>query len=449
VNYARLNHILIPTTKDERDRFRRSRWSKWLFGPLAATYFSLSTEGRLLLLFAMVAGFAGLDVERSQSHVLWAILTSVILASIAVRRLFTLDGVRLRVVGPDRVTVGEPARFRVTLENRGPRVHHTLQIVRPFLPWDGKWQMAAPQLAELPAGERRTVEAKARFEARGPHHIDSFSAAALVPLSLALGKGIDSTGTRFTVIPQLARVQRIALPISPRYQPGGVALASITGESMELLGVRPYRDGDRIRDLHAVTWARTGAPAVREYQQEYFSRVGVVLDTDIARAGEEALEAAISLAAGIIARLSRGEALIDLLVTGNQLHPLTLGRSLGHLDQALDHLACVEPGPVFDSQLVAGLLRSHLARLSSVVFVALWWDERRRALAHAIREGGVGCSTLVVADTDAGGDAREGAPADDTDGRAPAVAADGDAGVQRLTVAQVRGACSDGGDLVL
>lgn len=448
MNYARLNHVLIPGTKDERDRLRESRWSI-LFGPLAALYFSLSQEGRLLLLFSMLAGVSGLDVARTQSHVLWAILISVVLASIAVRRFFKLDGVRLRVSSPDRVTVGEPARFRVTLENRGPRGHHTLRIERPFLPWDGKWQMAAPRLAELPADERRTVEATARFEARGSHHIDSFSAAALVPLGLALGESIVSTGTRFTVVPRLARVQRIGLPISPRYQPGGVALASVTGESMELLGVRPYRDGDRIRDLHAVTWARTGEPAVREYQQEYFSRVGVVLDTDIATAGEEPLEAAISLAAGIIARLSRGEALIDLLVTGDQLHPLTLGRSLGHLDQALDHLACVEPGPRFDARLVAGLLRSHLTRLSSVVFVALSLDESRRALAHAIREAGVGCRTLVVTDPSAAGGAREIASGDESDGRAPAAAAQRDAGVQRVTVAQVRGACGDGEDLVL
>ena len=36
----------------------------------------------------------------------------------------------------------------------------------------------------------------------------------------------------------------------------------------------------------ARSWARTGIPVVREYQEEYFSRVGVVVDTDKEAADE-------------------------------------------------------------------------------------------------------------------------------------------------------------------
>ncbi len=427
-NLARLNHVLIPTTKLGRDRLRE-RWASKLFvTPLAKTYFALSEEGRVLLACAALAGFAGMDVERGQSHVLWALLLSLILASLAVRRFFPLSGVRIRAEGPDRVTLGRAARFQLTLENRGRRDQHGVRIRGPFLPWDGKWNGPAPSIATLPAGQRRTLAVTARFAARGPHHLDPFAAAALLPLGLAVGPHINTTGIRFTVVPQLARVRHIALPSSPRYQPGGVALASLTGESMELMGVRPYRQGDRIRDLHVRTWARTGEPAVREYQQEYFSRVGVVLDTDLGSADEERLETAISLVAGIIARLSRGEALIDLLVTGDQLHPLTLGRSLGHLDQALDHLACVAAGPRFDTGVTMSLLRPHLPRLSSLVFVAIDWNESRRALVRGILEGGVGCRSLVISD-DAGSDV----PAD----------------VDALRVAEVQDACGSGPDLVL
>ena len=132
-----------------------------------------------------------------------------------------------------------------------------------------------------------------------------------------------------------------------------------------------------VRDLHAKTWARTGEPVVRKYQQEYFSRVGVILDTDLPGRDEEKFEAAISLAAGMIANLSRGEALIDLLVTGDRLHPLTVGRSLGHLDQALDHLACVEPGPPFSAaglMYLAGLSFCDNRNISKVV----GFEERRQ-----------------------------------------------------------------------
>ena len=101
--------------------------------------------------------------------------------------------------------------------------------------------------------------------------------------------------------------------------------------------------GDPVRDLHASTWARIGVPHVRKYQQEYFTPVGVVVDTDRTTAGETQFEAALSLAAGVLVHLSRGEALIDLLVLGDQVHPLALGRNLGFLNQALDLLACIVP----------------------------------------------------------------------------------------------------------
>jgi uncharacterized protein (DUF58 family) len=224
-----------------------------------------------------------------------------------------------------------------------------------------------------------------------------------VPLGLSMGRPVPSTGCRFLVVPKIARVERLALPTGRRHQPGGVALASKTGESMDLLGVRPYRAGDAVRDLHAKSWARLGVPVVREYQEEYFSRIGVVLDTDLAAAEEAGakdperlLEAAISLAAGVVANLSRGEALIDLLVAGDRVHELTLGRSLGFLEQALDLLACVEPGPRLAPGALVERLATHLSRLSCVIVVALGRDEGE--LAERIRGHGVACTVIAVGD---------------------------------------------------
>ncbi len=431
MNLARLNHVLIPGTKEERDRLRRRPLGRIFVEPLAKTYYALSPEGRVLFVFAAIAAFAGLDVERSQSSMLWALFFSLIVATLSVRRLFALQGSTIRVVGPERIMAGQEAHFEVCLQNRGDRTHHGICVEGPFLPWDGSWSLARTSLPCLPAGEDRRVTLTARFDARGQHDLDSFSASALLPLRLAQGPRLWSAGTRFTVVPRVAPVEPLALPPSPRYQPGGVALAALTGESMELVGVRPYRDGDRIRDLHAKTWARTGVPAVREYHQEYFSRVGVVLDTDRAGAGEDVFEAGISVAAGIITQLFRGEALIDLLITDEQLHPVTLGRSLGYLEQALDHLACVKPGPRFDASRIDALLRPYLSHLSHVVFVSPSWDEERSALVRAIEKAGVACRGVAVCS------------AKSESARAR------HAGVRVLSVTEVREACETGKGIAL
>ena len=201
-------------------------------------------------------------------------------------------------------------------------------------------------MADVGFGASSSATLKARFSERGDLTLGRFRVSALVPLGLASGPPLrERPGPAARGAPAGER----AAPGHGARDPapaGGVALASKTGESMDLRGVRPYRKGDRIRDLSARTWARTGKPAVREYQEEYFTRVGVVLDCVAppkrSARSEEAFEAAVSLTAGVVAHLGRGDALVDLLVTGGEIHALTLGRSLGFLEQALDHLAVAE-----------------------------------------------------------------------------------------------------------
>ena len=74
---------------------------------------------------------------------------------------------------------------------------------------------------------------------------------------------VASAGVHFLVVPRVATVARLELPSSHRYQPGGVALASEAGESREIAGVRPYRSGDPVRDLHVRIWARVRGPRRR------------------------------------------------------------------------------------------------------------------------------------------------------------------------------------------
>jgi uncharacterized protein (DUF58 family) len=392
INFARLNHILIPSTKAGRDRFRGSLAGR-LLGPLGWFYGAFTEEGRVLAVSAVVVGAFGLDVQGTVVYLLWSALAAVLFSSLLLTRLHRPDGLRVTIAAPRRVTVGEAMRFAVHVHNDGPRDRFAVRVGGPFLPWDGTFTTPAPRVERIAAGGSARVEIGASFAARGQHHLDGFTAARLVPLGLAQGRGASSGGVKFVVVPRLASVSRLTTPPGTRYQTGGVALASRTGEAMDLLGVRPYRPGDPVRHLHARSWARLGEPVVREYQEEYFSRIGVVVETAVADARR--LEAILSLAAGIVAHLSRGEALIDLLVVGDRVHELTIGRHLGFLDQALDLLACVEAerkGP--DPAALAARLRPHLGRLSCVVVVAATWDGG--ALASHIRGGGAGCVTVIV-----------------------------------------------------
>jgi uncharacterized protein (DUF58 family) len=392
---ARLNHILIPTTAAERDRWRSRRVGR-ILERFLRVWLILTLRGRVLVFVILLVGGFGIEVASTQVYLLFSLLFGVLLGLLLARIGFDLPGVRVVVHLPKRVAVGDEVRFQVRVENRGDRDHATVRVRGPFLPWDGRWIGPAPMLESLEAGATQLAHCAARFAARGEHQLEPFAVQAALPLGITLGNPVSSDRSSILVVPRIVPIGRLSTPITRRHQPGGVALASKTGESMDLLGIRNYRPGDPLRDLHARSWARLGVPVVREYQEEYFTRVGVVVDIDKRAGGERQLEAALSLAAGVVAHLSRGEALIDLLVVGDQVHALTLGRSLGFLDQALDLLACVTAADDFDAARTAGRLSPHLARLSCLVFVAMAWDAERRAFADRVQRTGVACRTVIV-----------------------------------------------------
>ena len=406
IDFARLNHILIPKTKDERDRLRQGRLGR-LVVPMIGVWGSLTDEGRTLAVVAPIAGAVAVDVQRTSAYYVFSILVGLLLGSVIVARGLSLHRTTVRVSVPRRVTVGDEATFTISCHrendpasaasNDGRAV--ALRVRGPFLPWDGSWAGPPPVEMTVGAGEKAETTMRARFVARGLHHLDPFTAARVAPLGLACGPRTASDGVKVYVVPRIANVARLPLAIATKHQPGGVALASKAGESMDLLGVRPYRPGDPVRDLHAKTWARTGRPAVREYQQEYFTRVGVLLDTS-ASIDPEVLEAAIELAAGVIAHLTRGEALIDVLVVGDVVHELTLGRSLGRVDQALELLAAVDSGPELEASKLIAKLEPHLAQLSSVIAIVPRHgaESEQKVLEERLRAHGLACTLLVVDD---------------------------------------------------
>ncbi len=418
-NLARLNHVFIPTRRSERDRLRRG-WVGRISWPFAHVYFALSEEGRVAAIFALLAAFAGLDIHNGNNHWLWCGLFAPLVVAYLLRFAFPLNGVRMEVHGPDRLAVDAPGEIEITLTNSSDRDYSNIRVERPLLPWDGRWTTKRPVIAELPAGTSKRVRVAVRFSARGQHDLDAFRAVSVAPLGLTVGRGVEASFPAFPVVPRLARIERLELPMAHRYQRGGVSLASKIGESTELLGLRPYRRGDRMRDLHPRSWARLGEPVVREYQQEYFSRVGVILTTEMTKPDEARLEAAVSLTAGVVGYLTRGEALIDVLVTDGKIHPITVGRGLGHLEQVLDHLSTIEllravkPGSegrrgrlrarlegrqTLEMEIPEawdGRLQPYFESLSCVIVIALDWGPRQRSIVAQISATGLSCRAVVL-----------------------------------------------------
>jgi len=181
-------------------------------------------------------------------------------------------------------------------------------------------------------------------------------------------------------------------------------LTSSIGESPEYIGNREYVPGDSARRIDYRSWARLAKPVVREYQEEYYCRVALVLDTFVPRGrkarreGFPDLEAAISLSASVADALSRGEYLIDLFAAGPELYVFRAGRHTAHFENILEIVACVDACRDNPFDTVAPALVDELTNISTVIGVLLDWDASRRQLVRTAVEMGCSVKILIVRD---------------------------------------------------
>lgn len=192
------------------------------------------------------------------------------------------------------------------------------------------------------------------------------------------------------------------------------------------MSLREYRPGDPLKRIHWRSSARVGRPVVREYQDEFFVRHGLVLDTFLPVGASEVFEDAVSVAASFAANVRAQDSLLDLMFVGPEAYVFTAGRSVGQLERMLEVLADVRPCVDRPFSALHRLVAERHHALSGVICILLAWDDARRALLQHLRALGVPALVFLVTDA--------GTAADEHDAEWQA------AGVQRL----VRGRIAEG-----
>jgi len=260
------------------------------------------------------------------------------------------------------------------------------------------------RVAVLPKGESATFSIGIKALKRGVYELAPVRAFSTFPLNLCRSGSRKKAMGSLLVQPSFTPAGGIDVPVSARYQPGGIALTSNLGESPEYVGNREYRPGDSVRRIDARAWARLCKPVVREYQEEYFCRIALVLDTFIPGKrrskpeGFPQLEAGISLAATVTDALSRGEYILDIFAAGPELYCFRSGRHTAHFENVLEILACLDACRTNPFDVIAPALVDELQNMSTAIFVMLDWDEARQKLVRMASSVGCRCKVLIVRD---------------------------------------------------
>jgi len=315
--------------------------------------------------------------------------------------LFFKPRVKLTVQHAQHVVAGEIMPVEVEIEQLGWIGGHDLHVLPQQLPAsiDAVETDGVP-LPVLKKGERVRVVLRLICSHRGAFSMNGFRAETDFPFGMWRSYRVFERQRRLIVYPRFEPLERIDLPSSRRYQPGGVALAATIGESVEFVGNREYRAGDNIRDIDWRASARLNKPIVREYREEYLLRVAVVLDTQLPKfpsdVERQAFESAISVCASVSDWLARKEYVVDILAAGPDLYHLQAGRHLAFIDQILDILACVDSGPNDGFDRIEPELGQNLASIGAVICVFLDWDAARQKFAHTIRDLGAAMKIIIV-----------------------------------------------------
>jgi uncharacterized protein (DUF58 family) len=379
--------------------------------------------GQTLLVAACVAAMLGIDPENTVGYQGFALLLGMLLVAGLFRVGFRPSFAAERLL-PRFGTVGQPLTYRIALRNltrknqTGLTLLENLSDARPtFDQWkelqldDQKYirpfrlgqrrhgnpfRLAKINEAVVPAlPPQRSGEAQMEMTPlrRGLVHFDGLTLARADPMGLCRALHKIALPSSVLILPKRYSLPPLALPGALKYQQGGVAMASNVGQSDEFVALREYRRGDPLRHIHWRSWAKAGKPIVKEFEDEFFVRHALILDTFTDRPHSDEFEEAVSVAASFACTVLTQESLLDLLFVERQAYCFTAGRGLAHADQMLEVLASVQPCKGSFATL-DDLVVNHASTVSGCIFVLLAWDDARQRLVEKLK--GLGLPTLAL-----------------------------------------------------
>ena len=393
----------------------------------------ITFTGWLVLAGGVCMASVGADTNQSLGCQTFALLGAIIFIS-----LVTLPWQRPRI-SIDRVlprfgSAGETFSYQMILRNNSRRAQRGLKFTeecpdpRPTLeefstrrePGEEKrnwfdrtfgyyrwtWLLAQNTRAhleektapDLAAGSEHTLRASLTPLRRGVLRLTGTTIACPDPLGLFQSLRKIPHPQNILILPKRYHIPPFELPGTMKYQQGGVSMASSVGESEEFASLREYRPGDPMRRMHWKSFAKAGRPIVKEFQEEFFVRHALVLDTFSVPAQADIFEEAVSVAASLAYTIQRQDSLLDLMFVGPEAYCFTSGRGLSHTEQMLEILASVQPCREKEFLALEHLVLGHANDLSGCICVFVEWTESRQKFVKMLRARGVPLIVFVVTD---------------------------------------------------
>ena len=265
----------------------------------------------------LVAGFGGLVAAIATGQAGLAALGApflVLLALGLVRR--EPPGATGRVEFEEtRVIEGDVVQGEIVLEWEGEaEIEVILTAWRGVTPLDPAGEVAWA----LPAGRGPVrLPFSLRADSWGVHDLGVLWIRARRPGGLLVWEEKLAAAPSLRVLPNALRLERMLKPVEPRAV-SGMHLSRLRGQGTDFAELRPYRPGDRLRDLSWGTSARLGEPWVTVHHPERTGTLVLILDATFSDGSgrTEALARAARAAWAVAAVHLRAQDRVGFLATG-------------------------------------------------------------------------------------------------------------------------------------
>ena len=299
-------------------------------------------------------------------------------------------------------------------------VNYELENLRRLSAWDIEMDnyrlhpgIKVKRLAKagvVPPHEKVEITAEIEALKRGKYDIFSPIADSRFPLGLfKMSRRKKGNPDVLLVYPSFHELQSMDLPVAMRFQKEGDSRVSKVGESLDFFGNREFREGDDPRHIDWIGSARSGEIIVKEFQQEYLSRIAIIVDTYVPPVNSfqfsflkkpafAELEACLSLCSALIDYLTRGEYVVDIFATGLDVYHFKAGRHLSCFDDIMDILASLEINHQIPINDISSGVIEEISSIGSVVVLLQGWDKEREKLINRLNNYGIVAKVIIIGD---------------------------------------------------
>jgi uncharacterized protein (DUF58 family) len=299
----------------------------------------LTREGKFFIGISLGVGFAAVKTGNNLLFLVFGLLLSLLTISVILSEV-TLRSLNVSRLIPQNVFVGRSFLIKIKLQNQKVRFPSFSIEVEDIL--DSERIDKKCYFLKIPAKKTQETAYKLQFKRRGRYSFRGFRVATKFPFALYRAWRVVEFPAEILVFPRIREVGSLA-GIGKR-QGEGIA-DRVAGRGESLLGLREFREGDDLRDIHWKATARAGRMIVKEYDATATKHVHLLFDSalptndDTAR---EEMESAIEIVASLGQHyLSRGYS-VELTTRSGHVQ---VGGGQQQLGRILTHLALLELAP--------------------------------------------------------------------------------------------------------